>query len=115
MEILNIFYPRINDEIGGDFAEAFIEVLIARQRFQTILDSRAFFYLTVLDSLMTIPEFKATFLKLPKTPFLPVELAQVQGSMIDTRSPLGIFLRPSILGSTPGFFHQELEATKRYE
>jgi hypothetical protein len=38
----------LSQESGGDFAEAFIEVLIARQRFQTILDAKAYFYINTL-------------------------------------------------------------------
>ena len=101
--------------MGGDFAEAFLEVLIARQRFQTIIDNKAFFYLTVLESIMTIPGFKLRFMKLSKMPFLPAPLEKIKGSMIDNQSPLGIFLRLSILGFTPSFYHQEAEAINRME
>ena len=73
-EIVTIFHPKINEELGGDFAEALLEVLVARHRFQTAIDSKAFFYLTTLESLMAIPDFKVRFMKLPKTPFLPAPL-----------------------------------------
>ena len=74
MEIMKIFHPKINEDMGGDFPEAFIEVLIARHRFQTIIDGKAFFYLTVLESIMVIPDFKLRFMKLPKIPFMPASL-----------------------------------------
>jgi hypothetical protein len=35
--------------------------------------------------------------------------------MMDTQSPLGVFLRISVLGSKPGYFHQESEAVQRFE
>ena len=115
MEILNIFHPKVNEDLGGDFPEAFIEVLIARQRFQTIIDGKAFFYLTVLESIIGIPDFKLRFMKLPKMPFMPATLEKVKGSMIDRQSPLGIFFRLSVLGFTPSFYHQESEALNRMD
>lgn len=34
---------------------------------------------------------------------------------MDTQSPLGVFLRISVLGTKPGYFHQENEAVQRFE
>jgi len=64
MEIFNVFFPKLDEENGGDFAQSFIEVLVARQRCQTIFDAKAFFYLNTLETLMAIPELKAKFMKL---------------------------------------------------
>ena len=55
LDLLNIFYPKVNEDLGGNFAQSFVEVLIARQRFLTILDSKAFFYITCLENVLTIP------------------------------------------------------------
>lgn len=107
MEIFNVFYPKLDEENGCDLAGSFLEVLIARQRFQTILDGKSMFYLSTLESLMQRPELKAKFMKMDKNPFLPAELSKIQGSALDRQSPLGIFLRLSILGHNPGPFYQE--------
>lgn len=48
MDLFNVFYPKLNEEHGGDFPTAFLEVLIARQRFQTIIDGKAIFYISTL-------------------------------------------------------------------
>lgn len=105
-ELLNIIYPKIEQEVGGDFAETFLEVLCTRQRFQTILESRAFFYLTVLLDLVMIPEFKRKFISMKKLPFIPGPMQKLNGSMMDTQSPFGLFVRTSVLGTSPGFFFQ---------
>lgn len=106
-EILNIFYPKVNNDINGNFAQSFIEVLIARQRFLTILDSKAFFYITCLENVLTIPEFKEKFLSLNVTKFIPEETLKMPGSKIDRQSPLGLFLRLSVMGNLYDYFHQE--------
>ena len=48
LEILEVLYPKINEDNEGNFAESFLEVLTARARFQTIIDSKSFFYLNIL-------------------------------------------------------------------
>lgn len=37
------------------------------------------------------------------------------GSKIDKQSPLGLFLRLSVMGHSFDFFHQEKEAVERFE
>lgn len=106
--IIDAIYPKINHDLDTSFEECFLEVIIARARFQTILDSKIYFYLTVLQELLVIPEFKKKFFHLSKCPILPVEASKIQGPMIDTQSPLGILMRDSILGTLPGYFHQEV-------
>ncbi len=83
-----------------------MEVLISRERFQTISESKAFFYLTLLLDLLMIPEFKKRFFRLSKLPFLPADFDKLKGSMMDTQSPFGLFARISVLGINPGFYHQ---------
>jgi hypothetical protein len=53
-EVLASIYPRIVNEEpkGNTFLECFIEVLLARQRFQTIADSKIMFYVSLLNSLL---------------------------------------------------------------
>ena len=73
MEVFDSIYPRIEkEEDNGDtFLETFIEVLLARQRFQTIVGNKVFFYLTVLRTFLENPAFKQRFLSLKHTPFIP--------------------------------------------
>lgn len=57
---------------------------------------------------MQMPEIKAKFMKLQKTPFLPAEISKIEGSLLDRQSPLGLFLRLSILGHNASpYFYQE--------
>jgi hypothetical protein len=55
---------------------------------------------------MQIPQLKAKFMKLEKTPFLPGEIGKIEGSALDRQSSLGFFLRLSILGhnASPYFY-----------
>ena len=106
IEILETIYPKINGDYEGDFAVSFLEALVARERFQTITDSKAFFYLTILESACSNTDIKKIFFKLPKMPFLPMPVDKIKGSMLDTQSPFGVFCRQSILGYSPGPLHQ---------
>lgn len=114
-ELLNVIYPKIETELEGKFTEVFLEVLCTRQRFQTILESKAFFYLTILLDLLQIPQFKKQFFNMEKMPLLPKTMDKITGSMIDTQSPLGLFARTSVLGTSAGLYFQEKEITQRYE
>ncbi len=99
----------------GSFTESLLSTLIARQRFQTIIDGKAFQYLTLLGELMSIPDFRASIFKMAKEPFIPGDKGKMKGSMIDTISPFGLFMRTSVLGMIPGYYHQESEAFNRFE
>ena len=78
----------------------------SQQVSQTITESKSFFLLTLLLDLIMIPEFKKSFLNLPKNAFLPGKIEKLNGAQMDTVSPFGIFARISILGINPGFYHQ---------
>jgi hypothetical protein len=106
MDLFNVFHTKLDEENGENFGEAFLEVLIARQRFQTIVEGKAYFYVNLLQTLMTNPELKAKFMRMKRAPFLPAKLTKIQGSSLDRQSPLGLFLRMSILGQNPGPFFQ---------
>lgn len=56
-EILASIYPRIakEEKNGETLLENLAEVLLARQRFQTIADSKCLLYCTVLINLLGIP------------------------------------------------------------
>lgn len=111
-EVFSSIYPRILDEPkGSTFLESFIEVLLARQRFQTIADSKVVFYLSLLNSLLTNDRFKAAFVSLPRSPFLPDKRGAktVQGNVMDLSTPFGMFARPSLLG-TLAAYNQEIKA-----
>jgi len=51
MNILDIFVK----EIGKDFYEEFLQVLLARQRFQNILEPKALLYMGLLKDLLAMP------------------------------------------------------------
>lgn len=70
-ELIKIVHPKIQEEVQGDFAECFLEVLLARQRFQNILDSKAYFYQSLLVDLISIPEFKHKFMHLKNLKWIP--------------------------------------------
>ena len=110
MEILEIIVSKV--DVEGDFIGSFFEVLLARERFKTILDPKAFLYINILEALVSNPEFKIKFFHLPNSPFLPQNLHKIKGSTLDTQSPFGLFVRISLLGQSAGYFHQEMEVKK---
>jgi ubiquitin conjugation factor E4 B len=117
-EVYAAVYPRIAAEEpkGATFLENFTEVLLARHRFQTIVDSKAFFYVTLLQNMLTMEEFRRQFVSLPRSPFIPDKrgLKQVQGNVLDLSSPFGLFARVSLLG-TLSAYNQELKANMNLE
>jgi hypothetical protein len=58
LDLLSSIGPRVEQDLGGGFPSAILEVLLARQRFQTIQDGKAFFYLGVLLELAGEPEYR---------------------------------------------------------
>ena len=92
--------------MDGNFAQAFIEVLTARQRFLTIIDPKAFFYVTCLENVLAIPEFKEKFIYLNNIKYIPEEAVKIPGSKLDKQSAMGLFLRLSVLGNFYDYFHQ---------
>jgi hypothetical protein len=46
-------------------------VLVTRQRFVTIVDSKAMFYLSTLVDFLRDPEFKRTYLTMKNIKFIP--------------------------------------------
>lgn len=62
--------------------------------------------MTLLLDLLQVPEFKKSFLKMTKMPFLPAQFNKITGAMMDTQSPFGLFARISVLGLNPGFYFQ---------
>lgn len=117
-EVLASIYPRIVTEEpkGSTFQECFFEVLLARQRFQTIADSKSIFYLSLLNSLLGIETFKNKFITLPRAPFVPEKHGNkaVQGNVMDLSTPFGLFARPSLLG-TLAAYNQEIKANMNLE
>jgi len=77
--LLNVIYPRINNEaqLKIDFGEAFLEVMIARQRFQTVIDSKGFFYTNLLADLLAQSDFRVKFFQLQSNKFLPTEITKL--------------------------------------
>lgn len=73
MEIFDAIYPRIEneEEQGQTFLETFIDVLLARQRFQSIISNKLFFYTSLLRSFLENEAFKKKFVSLKHCPFLP--------------------------------------------
>lgn len=56
---------------------------------------------------MMIPQFKSKFFRLTKAPFLPkMTEKKVNGSVMDTQTPFGLFARISVLGTNTGYYHQ---------
>ena len=46
------------------FSEEMLNVLLARQRFQSIIEPKSFFYLSLLCDLLSNPEFRGIFMKM---------------------------------------------------
>lgn len=84
----------VADGIGAKFYDEFLQVLLARQRFRTILDQKAFVYLTLFVDLLNEGDIRERFMNIKDW-----------GGLID-QSPFGIFLRLSILGQKTGNYHQ---------
>jgi hypothetical protein len=84
----------IADGIGAEFYDEFLQVLLARQRFQTILEQRSYLYLSLFVDLLGDPDIRHRFMHLKDW-----------GGLID-QSSFGIFLRLSVLGQLPGHYHQ---------
>lgn len=83
-----------------------LEVLVSRQRFTTIIDSKAMFYLSTLVELLKDKDFKQAFLTMKGTKFLPDN--DKGGVIFDTFTSLGLFMRLSLLGQkTSGHIYQE--------
>ena len=98
----------------AEFREEIMEVLVTRQRFVTILDSKAMFYLTTLIELIRDPEFKRVFIKMRNLKFLPD--GEKGGKLFDAFTPFGLFMRMSILGQkVSGHIYQESLVNERYE
>lgn len=81
----------------------------------TILDGKAFFYLNILECILPIPEFKEKFVNLNNSKFSPEMALKMQGSVIDKKSPLGLFMRLSVLGASPDYYFQEKLALEKFE
>ena len=95
------------------FPEEMLNVLLARQRFQSILEPKAFFYLSFLCDLLSYAEFRCIFMKMQGWKQVNRLMGKVPGVMIDTQSSLGIFMRSSVLGQNRGHYHQEKEVHHR--
>lgn len=52
----------IADGIGSDFYDELLQVLLARQRFSTILDPKAFTYLSLFMNLLSETEIREKFM-----------------------------------------------------
>ena len=46
------------------FSEEMLNVLLARQRFQSIIEPKSFFYLSLLCDLLSNPEFRGIFMRM---------------------------------------------------
>jgi hypothetical protein len=69
---------------------------VTRQRFATIIEGKAIFYLTTLIELLKDPEFKKAIINLKYTKFLPDN--DKGGAFFDGFTAFGLFVRASILG-----------------
>lgn len=96
-------FKLVAESIGLEFYDEFLQVLLARQRFQTILDPKAFTYLTLFVELLADADVRRRFFGIKDW-----------GGHID-QSPFGIFLRLSVLGQSVGNYHQEKLAVQRFE
>ena len=92
-----------------------MHVLIARQRFVNILDHKAYFFLSTLENILNIPDFKLKFISLNNKKFSLEEALKTPGSRIDKQSPLGLFVRLSMLGNHYDYYHQEREVAERFQ
>ena len=81
----------IADGVGVEFFDELLQVLLARQRFLTILDPKAFTYLSLFMNLLSEQTIRDKFMA----------MKEVAG-----QSPLELFLRLSVLGQKPGHYHQ---------
>jgi hypothetical protein len=93
----------VADGIGPEFYDEFLQVLLARQRFQTILDQKSFLYLSLFVDLLGEGDIRERFIRIKDW-----------GGIID-QSPFGIFIRLSVLGQRPGNYFQETQAVNRFE
>ena len=64
---------------------------------------------------MNFPDFKLKFISLNNKKFSLEEALKTPGSRIDKQSPLGLFVRLSILGNHYDYFHQEREVAEKFE
>lgn len=116
-EIFSSIYPRIatDEPKGATLLENLAEVLLARQRFQTIADTKCLLYNSVLCNLLGVPDFRQKLITLPRTPFIPnkKDSKPVQGNALEMYSPLGLFSRPSLLGSLEST-NQEIIANRTF-
>ena len=97
-----------------EFRDEFLEILLTRQRFTTIVDGKAMFYLSTLVDLIKDPEYKRRFINLKNIKFLAE--GSKGGSHIDTFTSFGFFTRLSILGhKVSRHIYQEALAYERFE
>ena len=91
-------------------------MLIVRQRLVNVLDHKAFFFISTLENILSIPEFKHKFISHSNNKLSIEEAVKAPGSRIDKKSTLGLFLRLSLLGHYYDYYHpQEREAAERFQ
>ena len=88
------------------FPRSMLNVLLARQRFQTIIEPKSFFYLSLLGDLLGDPAFRMQFMRMEGWKQVGKEMGKIEGVMIDTQTTLGIFMRASVTGQRAGHYHQ---------
>lgn len=90
-------------------------MLVTRQKFMTILEGKAVFYLSTLVDLLRDPEFKRVFVSMKNFRFLLPEKER-GGVFIDSMTSFGVFMRLSVLGQkNSGHIYQESLALQRFE